>query len=288
MSGENPTTTIAAINRFFSSLMTRLAGKLDSDAPAVSAGKLTSPFDVTIQGDAAASGNTDGSSTLTLALTLANSGVGAGQYGANNKIPVVTLDAKGRVISAQEVTARSAIQEYATPANFPATGEADLLYIATVNGYKNFFVWNGTGYTNITSTLAVAQLADEATKLAASVSLSITGDASWTISVDGSSNQSAALTLANTGVTPGTYAKMTVDAKGRVTAGTSLAASDIPSLDASKIGSGSIPVSRGGTGGTDQASARSGLGIGSMATRNVTISTAAPSGGADGDVWFQY
>lgn len=91
MSGENPTTTIAAINRFFSNLMARLAGKLDSDAPAVSAGKLTSPFDVTIQGDAAASGNTDGSSTLTLALTLANSGVVAGTYGK------VTVDAKGRV-----------------------------------------------------------------------------------------------------------------------------------------------------------------------------------------------
>ena len=107
-----------------------------------------------IQGDAAASGNTDGSSTLTLALTLSNSGVSAGSYGANNKIPVVTLDAKGRVISAQEVTARSAIQEYAAPANFPATGETDLLYIATVGGYKNFFVWNGTGYTNITAQLS--------------------------------------------------------------------------------------------------------------------------------------
>lgn len=287
MSGDTPT-TIAAINRFFSTLLARLAGKLDSDAPAVSAGKLTTPFDVNVQGDASASGNTDGSSTLTLALTLSNSGVSAGSYGANNKIPVVTLDAKGRVISAQEVTARSAIQEYAAPANFPATGETDLLYIATVGGYKNFFVWNGTGYTNITSTLAVAQLADEATKLADPISLTITGDGSWTISIDGSANQSAALTLANTGVTPGTYAKMTVDAKGRVTAGSSLAAADIPNLDAAKITTGTIPVSRGGTGGTDQATARSGLGIGSMATRNVTISTAAPSGGADGDVWFQY
>ena len=36
------------------------------------------------------------------------------------------------------------------------------------------------------------------------------------------------------------------------------------------------------------ATARANLGIGSMATRAVTISTAAPSGGADGDVWLQY
>lgn len=34
------------------------------------------------------------------------------------------------------------------------------------------------------------------------------------------------------------------------------------------------------------ATARTNLGLGSMATRNVTISTSAPSGGASGDIWF--
>jgi len=29
-------------------------------------------------------------------------------------------------------------------------------------------------------------------------------------------------------------------------------------------------------------------GLGSAATKNITISTAAPSGGADGDIWIQY
>lgn len=52
--------------------------------------------------------------------------------------------------------------------------------------------------------------------------------------------------------------------------------------------SATLAVASGGTGGTTQATARSGLGIGSMATRAVTISTAGPSGGADGDVWLQY
>ena len=37
----------------------------------------------------------------------------------------------------------------------------------------------------------------------------------------------------------------------------------------------------------DAATTRGTLGIGSMATRAVTISTSAPSGGADGDVWFK-
>ena len=42
------------------------------------------------------------------------------------------------------------------------------------------------------------------------------------------------LSMADVG-TPGTYTKVTTDAKGRVTAGTTLSASDIPSLTASKI-----------------------------------------------------
>ena len=40
--------------------------------------------------------------------------------------------------------------------------------------------------------------------------------------------------MADTG-TPGTYTKVTTDAKGRVTSGTTLSASDIPTLTASKI-----------------------------------------------------
>jgi len=56
--------------------------------------------------------------------------------------------------------------------------------------------------------------------------------------------------LANSGVTPGTYPKVTVDAKGRVTAGAALSDSDLPAHQhvASDIASGALALARGGTG----------------------------------------
>jgi hypothetical protein len=59
-----------------------------------------------------------------------------------------------------------------------------------------------------------------ATKWATARTLSFTGDATGAMSVDGSAAVNAALTLKSTGVTAGTYRSVTVDAKGRVTAGT--------------------------------------------------------------------
>lgn len=82
--------------------------------------------------------------------------------------------------------------------------------------------------------------ADTATKLQTARTISLTGDATGSTSFDGSANASISVTLANSGVTAGTYAKVTVDAKGRVTAGTTLSASDIPDLDGSKIKTGTL------------------------------------------------
>lgn len=90
--------------------------------------------------------------------------------------------------------------------------------------------------------------AGSATKLATPRSISITGDATWAVAFDGVGNVSAGLTLANSGVVAGSYAKVTVNAKGLVTGATELVAADIPALDTAKLTTGVLPLARGGTG----------------------------------------
>ena len=67
------------------------------------------------------------------------------------------------------------------------------------------------------------------------------------VSFDGTANITVAdstKVVANSNITAGTATKVTYDAKGLITSGTTLAASDIPSLDASKITSGVIDAAR--------------------------------------------
>ena len=86
--------------------------------------------------------------------------------------------------------------------------------------------------------------------------------------------------LATTG-TAGTYTKVTTDTKGRVSSGTTLSATDIPSLDASKITSGTIPVANGGTGASTAVTARSNLSAVGVFTQDTE-----PAGGNVGDIWI--
>ncbi len=80
-------------------------------------------------------------------------------------------------------------------------------------------------------------------------------------------------TLTTTGVTAGSYTKVTVDAKGRVTTGSTLAASDIPPLPASIIGSGVLGVANGGTGAATITNNGVVIGAGAGALSGVTGST---------------
>jgi hypothetical protein len=85
----------------------------------------------------------------------------------------------------------------------------------------------GTGYT--VGTLVanfegnLAGTANAANQLSTARTIAASGDATWSVSFDGSANVTSALTLANTGVTATTYGTSTsvptiaVDAKGRIT-----------------------------------------------------------------------
>lgn len=108
----------------------------------------------------------------------------------------------------------------------------------TVSGNKTF-----TGSVDLTGSNATATTqtaSDSSTKLATTAFVKaqnyLTGNQTITFSGDasGSGTTSVTLTLASVG-TAGTYTKVTTDAKGRVTSGTTLSASDIPTLTAAKI-----------------------------------------------------
>ena len=84
------------------------------------------------------------------------------------------------------------------------------------------------GTADNTTSVATTAYVKAQSYLTANQSITVSGDAS------GSGTTSISLTLGSVG-TAGTYTKVTTDAKGRVTAGTTLAATDIPTLTASKI-----------------------------------------------------
>lgn len=111
----------------------------------------------------------------------------------------------------------------ATYAAFAKTTEVqpldgDLTAIAALSGTTGL----------LRKTAANTYVLDTAAYLTGNQTITVSGDAS------GSGTTSIALTLADTG-TAGTYTKVTTDAKGRVTSGTTLATTDIPTLTASKI-----------------------------------------------------
>lgn len=113
-------------------------------------------------------------------------------------------------------TANNAYQDFAKVGE-GGTVDADIAAIAALTG---------TGI--LKRTAPDTWVLDTSTYLTGNQSITFTGDAA------GSGSTSVSLTLASVG-TAGTYTKVTTDAKGRVTSGTTLAATDIPTLTAAKI-----------------------------------------------------
>ena len=180
---------------------------------------------------------------------------------------VATLDADGKVPAAQLPSYVDDVLEFDKKASFPATGEADKIYVAKDTNLT--YRWSGTAYVEISVSLALGETsstayagdkgkalatrvtaaeenitsndqditelqnrakaledgtsaAGKATKLATARKISLTGDATGNTTFDGTADKSIAVTLANSGVTAGTYSAVSVDSKGRVTAGSQI------------------------------------------------------------------
>lgn len=132
------------------------------------------------------SGDVTGSGGTAITTTLANSGVTAGTYNS------VTVNAKGLVTAASNVSYQPL--------------DADLTAIAGISATSGL----------LKKTAADTWTLDTNTYLTGNQSITLSGDAS------GSGSTAIAVTLANSGVTAGTYNNVTVDAKGRVTSGSNV------------------------------------------------------------------
>ena len=213
---------------------------------------------ISATGDATWEVSFDGSEDATAVLTLTDTGAVAGEYSN------ITIDSKGRVTAVRAITGgdigrgeaggvapldenglvpASFLPSYvddvieveaydqlpgelADPGTNGVASKGKIYVVSTVDGGA-IYRWSGTGYIEIPSGFGIS---DSSLKLHTARTIEITGDATWEVSFDGSANTSAVLTLADTGVVAGEYTVLTVDAKGRATAGRALIEADIPML----------------------------------------------------------
>ena len=161
-----------------------------------------------ITGDATGSTGAGGTST---ALTLANTSVTAGSYGSATQVGTFTVDSKGRLTASSNILITPAFSSLTgKPTTITGYGitdaqplSADLTAIDALVGTSGFLKKTAT------DTWAL----DTNVYLTGNQVVTVTGDAT------GSGATTIALTLANSGVAAGTYKSVTVDVKGRVTAG---------------------------------------------------------------------
>lgn len=128
--------------------------------------------------------------------------------------------------------------------------------VTTALGFTPYNSTNPSGYITASGSITGSSgsctgNAATATRWATGRTIALTGDVTGTSAAfDGSAALSFAATLANSGVTAGTYLKVTVDAKGRVTGASAMTSGDVtgalgytPANKAGDSFTGSISVS---------------------------------------------
>jgi hypothetical protein len=138
-------------------------------------------------------------------------GVSSTLIGADSGL--ATLGPTGKLTTSQMPAAVDQIVEIGTYTSLPVQGSTSVIYL-TLDDNK-IYRFSGSAYIEISS----AGTADEAIKFHTPRTISATGDVIWTSQpFDGSTNVSSVANLKASGVTAGTYNKVTVNSKGIVTA----------------------------------------------------------------------
>ena len=221
---------------------------------ATKADQLSTARNIELTGDVTGNVNFNGTADVDISSTLSNTAVTAGTYGSATASPRFTVDAKGRITGVSEVTITggggggggsdaTSIQGVSVSATDPTTDGEALVYtgseyeavavvkdanaVSTNTASKVVKRDSSGNFAAGTITAALTGNASTATAWATGRDVALTGDVTGTATgVDGSGNVSIASTLANSGVTAGTYgdantvAQVVVDAKGRVTTAT--------------------------------------------------------------------
>lgn len=197
-------------------------------------------------------GDVTGSGTGSFAATLSSTAVSAGSYGSSSAVGTFTVDSKGRLTAAGNV---SVSLESAAISDSTTAGRALL---------------TATDSTAQRTSLGLGSLATQS-------AITLTGD------VTGSGSGSFAATLADTPVTVGSYGSgsqvgtFTVDSKGRLTAASNV-----------NISIGSTAISDSTTAGralltaADATAQRTSLGLGSLATESSITLTGDITGSGSG------
>lgn len=204
-------------------LKQRIASLETGDTVVGKAGVLAEARTIAITGDASWSVSFSGGGNVTAALTLANSGVAAGAYGK------VSVNAKGLVVAGSALGA----------ADIPnldwskiTTGKPSTLAGYGISDAQPL----DSDLTALASLVTLGLYAN--TGVGTAAARSIASGAGISVSNGDGVAGNPTIALSVSGIAAGTYTKLTADQYGRVTAGSSLSAADIPALDWSKVTTG--------------------------------------------------